>query len=122
MTTAKKTKTRNAKTNTRRIPKSPRDKAREAAQRLLNQKFVPLDIPGDPKGKLVASMVLKNLLDDVNDCITHFEDQNFPEAFSVTIRIEDHAVQILALVANLLRSTDQKTRDLAIAEAFGPAK
>jgi hypothetical protein len=121
MTAKKKTNTRSTKTKTRST-KSPRDKAREAAQRLLNQKFVPLDIPGDPNGALLMATVLEHLQEDVDECITYFEDENPSAMFRTAIRLEDHATQILALVANFLRNTDQKTRDLAIAEAFGPAK
>ena len=121
MTTAKKTKTRNAKTNTRNA-KSPRDKAREAAQRLLNQKFESVGLEDDPKGEVLMKMALDALRDDTTDCVKHLYNKNLPELFSAAVRLEDNAIGFLYIVTNILRNTDQKTRDLAIAEAFGPAK
>jgi hypothetical protein len=119
--TAKKTKTRNAKTNTRNA-KSPRDKARETAQRLLNQKFESFGLENDPNGEVLMGMALDALLDDTSDCVTHNYDKNLPGMFSAAVRLQDNAIGFLHIVTNILRNTDQKTRDLAIAEAFGPAK
>ena len=119
--TAKKTKTRSTKTKTRST-KSPRDEAREAAQRLLNQKFESFGLEDDPNGEALMKMALDNLRDDTTDCVKHLYDKNLPGLFSAALRLEDNAIGFFYIVTNILRNTDQKTRDLAIAEAFGPAK
>ncbi len=121
MTAKKKTNTRSTKTKTRNA-KSPRDKAREAAQRLLNQKFESFGLENDPNGEALMAMALENLLDDAAECAAHLHDKNLPKLFSAAVRLEDNGIAFLYIVTNILRNTDQKTRDRAIAEAFGPAK